>query len=260
VEIVKKICATPNHGSIGIITFNATQKDYIDDLLFAVTDQKVRAELNRKNKNDGSDESIFVKNIENVQGDERDIIIFSNTYAKTATGKFAQFYGPINQKGGENRINVAISRAREKIYIVKSFESSAILRKGVVPKGKMVFGDYLEFCEQFDKLKTLNHPTIHEIFGRYNESKIINKKKDLAFEFASVFDEQVCNSLSKKINKKYEVVANVEQSGYKLDICVKDRASGAYVLAVKCDGYPYESSVSLKERDYYRQNYLEIRG
>jgi superfamily I DNA and/or RNA helicase len=121
VELVKSIVAKKDHGTIGIITFNAKQQALINDMLEKTDDKNIKKEfelVNSKNE----DVSLFVKNIENVQGDERDIIIFSIGYAKDINGKFSNSFGPINTKGGKNRINVAISRAKNKIYVVKSIK------------------------------------------------------------------------------------------------------------------------------------------
>jgi hypothetical protein len=261
IKLLKKICANDKHGSIGIITFNINQKNLIEELVMKTDDIGIKMETKRRNERDGSDESLFIKNIENVQGDERDIIIFSNTYAKTPNGRFLQSYGPINKKGGENRINVAVSRAREKIYIVKSFYSSEILRKGKdVPIGKKVFGDYIEYCELFAKHKSLEHSDIKTLLNSYSAIPPV-QETDGENTFDSDFEQEVFQMLKVKLDaKKFDVVSQVEQSGYSIDLCIKDIRNNTFLLAIECDGFPYHSSISQKERDFYRQNYLESRG
>ena len=100
--------------TIGIITFNIKQKELIQDLLIEANNKFINNELNRVNPTTGDDESLFVKNIENVQGDERDIIIFSIGYARNKDGKVRAQFGLLNQSGGENRLNVANHESKEK--------------------------------------------------------------------------------------------------------------------------------------------------
>ena len=112
------------------ITFNSSQRDLIDDLIDAESAKnprfaaEIRTELARKK--DGEDIGLFVKNIESVQGDERDVIIFSIGYAKNENGRLIRSFGWLNQRGGENRLNVAISRAKKKVHIVTSFNPAEL--------------------------------------------------------------------------------------------------------------------------------------
>jgi superfamily I DNA and/or RNA helicase len=136
-------------------------------MLIELDDLQVKKERSRKKPN-GEDESLFIKNLDNVQGDERDIIIFSISYGKTANGKFSNQFGNLNKDGGEKRMNVAISRAKEKIYVFKSIPSGQINRDlGDGKKGVRIFHDYLEYVEQLEKTKDINSPEIKEIFDRY---------------------------------------------------------------------------------------------
>ncbi len=117
VDLIDKILKERKENeTVGIITFNIQQKDLIDDMLEerAMKDESFanlyNAEVNRTDGNE--DVSLFVKNIENVQGDERDIIIFSTAYAKNEKGRISVNFGSLSAEGGENRLNVAVSRAR----------------------------------------------------------------------------------------------------------------------------------------------------
>jgi superfamily I DNA and/or RNA helicase len=117
VDLIDKILKERKENeTVGIITFNIQQKDLIDDMLEerAMKDESFanlyNAEINRTDGNE--DVSLFVKNIENVQGDERDIIIFSTAYAKNEKGRISVNFGSLSAEGGENRLNVAVSRAR----------------------------------------------------------------------------------------------------------------------------------------------------
>jgi superfamily I DNA and/or RNA helicase len=259
VKLVKKIISKEKHGSIGIVTFNINQKDLIEDMINNSNDYKIENELNRKKEN-GEDDSLFVKNLENVQGDERDIIIFSVTYARDSSGIFRNAFGPINKPGGKNRINVAISRSKEKMYIFKSINSGLIQRQG--NDGRQIFHDYIEYVELFEKKPDLESNEIKNLFSKYlNENENINISA-LENQFDSPFEEEVFMEISKKIdNKKFKVISQFKQSGYIIDLVIKNIKSGEFLLAIECDGHSYHyANMTQKERDYYRQKYLEDRG
>lgn len=119
VQLLKNFLKTrQNEQTVGVITFNSAQKDLIMDVIDeeCAKDKDFALRCNKEwnRKRNGEDIGLFVKNIENVQGDERDVIIFSLAYAKNEQGKVVRNFGWLNQRGGENRLNVAISRAKEK--------------------------------------------------------------------------------------------------------------------------------------------------
>ncbi|HEY3429834.1 MAG TPA: AAA domain-containing protein, partial [Cyclobacteriaceae bacterium] len=123
---------------IGIITFNAPQQMLLMDLMEEVS---VKEGLTIP-------ESLFVKNIENVQGDERDIIIFSVGYAPGKDGKMSMQFGSLNVTGGENRLNVAVTRAREKIIVISSIQAEELKLQGIKNEGPKLLKKYLEFSRQ----------------------------------------------------------------------------------------------------------------
>src|SRR5262249_38239442 len=116
--------------SVGVVTFNRKQADLIEEVLEdrAVDDARFRNALaaERDRKERGEDMGFFVKNVENVQGDERDIIIFSSTFGKNAQGTFRRNFGVLGQAGGERRLNVAVTRAREKVILITSMPLNEI--------------------------------------------------------------------------------------------------------------------------------------
>lgn len=130
--------------SIGIVCFNYQQASYIQDML---EEQSVRKQISIP-------EELFVKNIENVQGDERDIIIFSVAYAPDKNGKFSMLFGSLNMQGGEKRMNVAVSRAREAVIIVASIMPQELRTESLKHEGPRVLKEYLQYawdCQQFDR-------------------------------------------------------------------------------------------------------------
>ena len=156
VELVKNLLVSRKKDeTIGIITLNVNQRDLILDLFedeckkdkeFATL---YRSERERKDPETTEDESIFVKNLESVQGDERDIIIFSISYAKNEKGKIGSSLGEIQRQYGENRLNVAISRAKKKIYIIKSFMGEE-LTVNDSNKGPSYFKKYLRYADNLN--------------------------------------------------------------------------------------------------------------
>lgn len=140
--------------SIGIITFNYHQQQLILDLMEQkvqnLKDPEESLAWHQLLENDGI-EKLFVKNIENVQGDERDVIIFSVAYAPNKEGKFIQQFGSLSQQGGENRLNVAVSRARKKIILISSIEPEQ-LHDNLSSQGAKLLKQYLAFVKHHAQL------------------------------------------------------------------------------------------------------------
>ncbi len=139
IDLVRNMNQTFPEKSIGIVTFNFKQQGLIQDLLevfCADTDLGISI----------SEEPIFIKNIENVQGDERDIIIFSIGYAPDAKGKMVMQFGSLNGQGGENRLNVAVTRAREKIYVISSILPNQLKVEEAQNEGPRLLKSYLEYA------------------------------------------------------------------------------------------------------------------
>lgn len=255
VSLVKKILLTrTNKETIGIITFNSSQRDLIEDLLEKekMIDEQfanlINVELNRNNN--GEDESIFVKNIENVQGDERDIIIFSIGYAKNTSNQVSINFGWLNQQGGENRLNVAISRAKRKIYIVTSIEPEELLVEESKNRGPKLFKKYLEYIRAIDNG---NKELAQSILLSLSD----NIKLDTFSSFDSKFEEEVHSLL---VEKGYIVETKVGVGGYRVDLAIKDPNTNDYLLGIEFDERLYHNSKNARERDYHRQKYLESRG
>lgn len=238
--------------TIGIITFNITQRDLIDDLIdeecakdpeFAA---QVRTELERKK--DGQDIGLFVKNIESVQGDERDVIIFSIGYAPNEQGRIVRNFGWLNQKGGENRLNVAISRSKQKVHIVTSINPSELKVEDVKNDGPRYLKKYLEYAFAVsNKDKVAAKQILLSLADEKQSSEVVR--------FDSNFENQVYDAL---VAAGFEVDTQVGIGGYSIDLAIKK--DGNYILGIECDGKLYHSSKSARERDYHRQKYLESRG
>ncbi|AIJ05837.1 hypothetical protein JH146_0994 [Methanocaldococcus bathoardescens] len=253
VEKVYELLKENPEKSIGIITFNAEQRDLIYEMFDkkAMENDEFR-ELYEKSlnlKKDGEDVGLFVRNIENVQGDERDIIIFSTGYAKDKDGKLRYNFGPLNRAGGENRLNVAITRAKEKVIIITSIEPEELKVENTKNEGPKLLKKYLQYAKA---IANNDYATAEIILKSLCN---VDKVKELKFD--SPFEEDVYNELTKR---GYIVDTQVGCSRYRIDLAIKHPKEDRYILGIECDGATYHSSRSAKERDLYRQKFLEMKG
>jgi very-short-patch-repair endonuclease len=188
-----------------------------------------------------TDEPLFVKNLENVQGDERDEIILSIGYGpREPGGPVPLRFGPINQEGGERRLNVAVTRARYRTTVVCSFRPEALLRATeTLRPGPRYLHEYLVYAQRG---------------GRFTELPDTDPTK--APE--SDFEEAVRDALEAR---GYQVDSQVGQSGHRIDLAVRDPDQPTrYLLAIECDGASYHSSPAVRDRDRLRQEQLEALG
>ncbi len=181
-------------------------------------------------------EPFFVKNLENVQGDERDVIFISIGYGKTKEGYLAMDFGPLNRDGGERRLNVLISRARLRCEVFTNLRSDDIDLKRSNAQG----------------VKSL------KMFLKYAESGILDVPVQTGKGFDSPFEEAICNAL---VNLGYEIQPQVGSAGFFIDLAViHPDTPGSYILGIECDGAAYHSARSARDRDRLRQEVLEGLG
>ena len=223
--------------SLGVVAFGKSQEYAIDEAINKLRDlypekEDFFSDLNR--------EPFFIKNLENVQGDERDRIILSCGYGKDTSGTFAMRFGPLATTGGERRLNVAISRAKRSMTVVSSFRANEI--RGVENNSqRRLIRDFIDYAER-GTVTLLGDDAVG----------------DDHLEFDSGFEEDVYNFLK---NKGYKLCTQVGSSGYKIDIVVKHpKIEGRYILAIECDGATYHSSRTARDRDILRQEILENLG
>jgi len=241
--------------SIGVITFNEKQQELIKDVIEKRLESDAEFSVLHTSAHEGKkkDDSLFVKNIENVQGDERDIIIFSVGYAKDADGQFANFFGTLSRKGGENRLNVAVTRARKEMIVVSSIEPSDIKSTSKYDGPKRL----RQFLEYAKTTNSLNQEGQRAVLSEINpDMERIRESKRL--EFDSDFEFQVFKKLQER---GHRVETQVGFSGYKIDLAiVHPHDENRYILGVECDGATFHSAKSVKERDVMRQKFLEGKG
>jgi len=239
--------------TVGIITFNISQRDLIQDLLEeeaskgTALGKEIAKELRRVDNNE--DVGLFVKNIESVQGDERDVIIFSVGYAKNKDGRLMQRFGWLNNAHGENRLNVAITRAKKKVHIVTSFDPEDLQTESSKNDGPRILKRYLQYANAVSRR---DKEAAMDVLTSFTKRKREERK---VIEGESPMVERVYLAL---VRKGYSVDRDIGIGGYKIDLAV--RHENRYVLGIECDRSLYEEFDSTRERDYHRSKYLESRG
>lgn len=223
--------------SIGIATFNKTQCSLIQDM---IDTQELSNGLLQDYlvKWQEREEPFFVKNLENIQGDERDIILISTTYGRDSeTDKLHMRFGPINSHYGWRRLNVIFTRSKERMEVFTSMKSNEFIISEGTHRGVRELKAFLEYAEK-----------------GFLEGLPIETEKD----FDSDFEISVFNVLREF---GFEVKPQVGVSGYFIDLAVKSKSENqGYILAIECDGATYHSSKSARDRDRLRQEVLERLG
>lgn len=222
--------------SLGVVAFSRQQADAIEDAL-----EKKRSEDSAYEGffNEDRLEGFFVKSLENVQGDERDVMIFSIGYGYDRQGRMTMSFGPLNQEGGERRLNVAITRAREKVLVVSSIKASDFDLSQNPKPGALHLYRYLDYAERGPSALEITHPA-----GRGEEESPLEES------VAAVIREL-----------GYAVITQVGCSGYRIDLGILHPTEpGRFFLGVECDGASYHSGETARDRDRLRQQILERLG
>ena len=255
VELTKQILKTrKNNETIGIITFNVDQEIAIEDLFDkeCFKDEGFRSAYIRETNRieDGEDMSLFVKNLENVQGDERDIIIFSIGYARNEFGKVNATFGSLSNEGGENRLNVAITRAKKKIYVVTSIEPEELKVENAKYAGPKLLKSYLTYVRA---VSNGNADEVNSILSSFNQLPSTNV---LPIGILPI-EKQIQNKLTKL---GYNAEINLGNSNSKISVAVYDKKKDVYLLGIETDQTVISSSSSTLERDVYRNQFLKSKG
>ncbi|UZT82888.1 DUF4011 domain-containing protein [Caproicibacterium sp. BJN0003] len=226
----------PNR-SLGIIAFGAIQQTAIEEAIIRKRRENPQYETFFK---EDKEENVFIKNLETVQGDERDTIIFSIGYAPDASGKFIMNFGPLSRNGGERRLNVAITRARYNLKLVGSIMPTDIDVDRTSGQGPKLLRLYIDFAINGAKA-ILGETTINT-----------------GVWFDSSFEEAIYNFITAQ---GYDVVTQVGCSGYRIDMAVRHpEYNNRFAIGIECDGAAYHSARTARERDRLRQTVLEDMG
>lgn len=220
--------------SWGCVTFSVAQQKLVKDL---IEKRSEGCDWAADFFDDSKSDAFFVKNLENVQGDERDVIIFSIAYAPDAQGRFAMSFGPINRPGGERRLNVAITRAREQVVVFASAHSSDIHAERTNSVGVKHLKALMEYAET-------GHLEGDAVRVEGRETVGIKKA--------------VCDCLAEN---GYSFDTDVGMSSYPIDIAVRDPANpNRFALGIVCDGEKYAAQHTVRDRDVLRDSVLKGMG
>jgi very-short-patch-repair endonuclease len=226
--------ATRPGESLGIVAMNRDQADLIDELMTRLADERGLDLAALENRSEG----LFVKNLENVQGDERDVMFVSMTYGPAvAGGVVSKNFALINRLGGERRLNVLFSRARQRMAIFTSMDDGDLVVDASSARGTQVMQAFLRYA------RTGILDEVHVGSGRAPDSP---------------FEIEVADALAAQ---GFEVVAQVGVAGFFIDLAVRDpERQGAFLLGIECDGASYHSGRCARDRDRLRQARLAELG
>ena len=219
--------------TLGVATFSKAQMEAVQNQLELLRRQDPTCE---EFFNGHQEEPFFVKNLENVQGDERDVIYISIGYGRDANGYLTMNFGPLNQDGGERRLNVLITRARYRCEVFTNLRADDIDLNRTNSQGVQALKRYLQYAAT----------------GELALAVATGEKADSPFEeaVADALREQGCR-----------VIHQVGTAGFRIDLAiVDDEHPGHYLLGIECDGATYHSARSARDRDRIRQSVLEGLG
>jgi len=220
--------------SIGVVSFSSVQQMLMQNMFDELLRTNPRLETIALDR----EEPIFIKNLENVQGDERDIILFSMGYGPDKEGKVSLNFGPLNREGGWRRLNVAVSRARYEMKVFSTLRSDQIDITRSASEGVASIKAFLEYAEKGRTMLAIRNSNVEFIENSFEEV------------------------LADKIREfGYTVKTNIGCSGYKIDIGIVHRENPSqYILGILCDGNTYNAAKTAKDREIIQQDVLKLLG
>ena len=218
--------------SIGVVTFSSVQQTLVEDLLSELFVRRPDLETIALD----CEEPLFIKNLENVQGDERDVILFSVGYGPDADGKVSMNFGPLNRVGGERRLNVAVSRARYEMVIYSTLRSDQIDLNRSSAIGVAGLKRFLEYAEKHEIPST----------ARSHGSSV------------GTLSDAIAKTL---IDRGYQAHTNIGCSGYRIDVGIVDKNRPSnYRLGILCDGENYRRTKTVRDREIVQNGVLGMLG
>ncbi len=263
--IDKNINRLPNgeYPTVGIATFNIAQRNLIKSKILERQKFSKFEEFNAKIQ-ELEEKGMFIKNLENIQGDERDVIILSTTYGIGKDRKFAQRFGPINHSKGYKLLNVIITRAKFKVYCCSSIPEQVFMNyKEYLTTEKSnnkraVFYAYLAYCKAVSESNNdLRLSVLTTLAENSTKSTGFDSSKGGGLE--SPFEEEVYQSLAEHLGTE-KLIPQLQFAGFRIDIVYDPKVVGVPKVAIECDGAKYHSSREAYLHDRHRQKILENHG
>lgn len=232
VELVLEQAKEHKERSLGVITFSDAQKQEIER---AISEIRMETKEYEEFFDENKSEPFFVKNLENVQGDERDTIIFSIAYGKDSNGNFNMNFGPLSKRDGYRRLNVAITRAKYNVKLVGSILPEDMNLDTITGDGVKMLHDYMVYA--------------------MSRSEQVKGEDSITL---APFEDSIYEYL---VSHNYTVERKVGRSGYRIDLAVVHPSRpGHYVLGIECDGETYYAARTVRERERLRQTVLKDIG
>jgi predicted DNA-binding WGR domain protein len=251
-HLVRQLVACEARPTLGIVAFSEAQQGEIEaaiDRLAAIDDAfRTRLEEEYEREEDGQFAGLLVKNLENIQGDERDVIVLSVCYGNGADGRMLMNFGPINQAGGEKRLNVAFSRAKKHMVVVSSIRYADI--KNVYNDGANSLRNYLQYAEA---MSAGEHELARVVLRGLNPATASSRHDER--------EDAVVRRLADALRERgHEVVLGVGHSHFRCDLAVKRPGDSAFRLGVFVDTERYYRERDVLERDVLRPKLLRAFG
>lgn len=242
----------PDAPSLGVVTFNLKQAERIEELIDArmAADEVFRADCERERTRSGP-EAFFVRNLENVQGDERDWILFSTTFGPDAKGRFIRNFGPLGQRGGERRLNVAVTRARAKMIVFTSLPIAEIAAgppgSGTAPREALkAWLAYAEAVSEgnFDSAAAILTRSRGDAGDSRGDRSIFDKPAE-----TRSFVREVADCLRAA---GHDPQPGTASDAFHFDLAIADPATGSYRLAIECDPPLHPDLDQARAREIWR--------
>jgi very-short-patch-repair endonuclease len=263
--IENNINRLPNgeYPTVGVATFNITQRNLIKSKILERQKLPKYERFNTKIQ-ELEERGMFIKNLENIQGDERDVIIISTTYGVGKDKKFAQRFGPINHSKGYKLLNVIITRAKYKIYCCTSIPEQVFMNykeyltlEGSNNKRAVMYA-YLAYCKAVSNSNNESRLSILTTLAENTTNSTGVNPQDFG-ELESPFEEEVYQSLADHFGTE-KLKPQLQFAGFRIDIVYDPEKVGVPKIAIECDGAKYHSSREAYLYDNFRQKILESHG
>lgn len=260
-QLVRELLSQEAPPSIGIACFNISQRDliveYLDRAAAEDADFAARLTAARSRVGAGSFEGLFVKNLENVQGDERDHMIISTTYGPDPNGRFFRRFGPLGRSGGGRRLNVLVTRARDAVHLITSIPSSVYrslpnLPAGSTPSGAFLLFAYLQYAEG-----------VAEQQAATTETKEDRSPQAATHILPASYPSEFAQALGAQLAAQHAIGSSVQwgNDGFCIDVAVQHPADPENItLGVLCDGPRFAKAPEPVEWDVFRVTILERQG
>lgn len=254
---------TGEYPTVGIATFNIAQRNLIKSKILERQKFSKYANFNAKIQ-ELEENGMFVKNLENIQGDEQDVIILSTTYGIGKDRKFAQRFGPINHSKGYKLLNVIITRAKYKVYCCSSIPEQVFMnyKEYLTTEGsnnrRAVMYAYLAYCKAVSEADNDSRLSVLTALAENTSNSVGINPRDFG-ELESPFEEEVYQSLADYFGTE-NLIPQLQFAGFRIDIVYDPKIEGVPKIAIECDGAKYHSSREAYLYDRHRKKILENHG